>query len=502
MNTAEQLDIDIAKNYNEMIGSPYLDSLTGLVNHGFFHLTMEREIFRCQRFGGTITLGLVDIDSFRIFNEKNGRIAGDRLLKNIADAIQKCIRKTDLAARHMGDIFSILFTESDPESSLQVIERIRTAIKALQGNPSVSFGLASYSPELVKAEELFLEAEKALNKSKLKGKDSVSVYQKPAIPDVRYLPRILIVDDEPKNLKLLHAMLIPLKYDVVQAENGNDALAKIDRVDIDLVLLDVMMPDLDGFETCRRIKSNPKTQMIPVVIVTALDDMNSKVKGIEAGADDFLTKPVNRIELVARTQSLIKLKMLHNSHTDIENVLFSFAKAVEAKDEYTQGHTERVATLSTELGKRLGLSEYDLKALSFGGALHDIGKIGVPNQILNKPGKLDDSEWEIMKSHSNIGYDIGFPLKKNLDLALKVILYHHEKMDGSGYPEGLKGDEIPVVARIVGIADIYDALTTDRPYRKGMEKGKALEIISNEAETGKLDKKIVETLIDYTNSRV
>jgi len=402
----------------------------------------------------------------------------------------------------MGDIFSILFTGSDTESSLQAIERIRTAVKDLPGKPSVSFGLAAFSPELSNTEELFHEAEEALSKSKMKGKDSVSIYKKPAELNSRYQPRILIVDDEPKNLKLLQAMLTPMNYDVVQAENGNDALSKIDRIDIDLVLLDVMMPELDGFETCRRMKTNPKTQMIPVVIVTALDDMNSKVKGIEAGADDFLTKPVNRLELVARTQSLIRLKMLHNSLTDIENVLFSFARAVEAKDEYTQGHTERVATLSIELGKRLGLPEEELKALSFGGALHDIGKIGVPNQILNKPGKLDDREWEIMKSHSNIGYDIGFPLKKNLDLALKVILYHHEKMDGSGYPKGLKGDEIPVVARIVGIADIYDALTTDRPYRKGMDMGKAIEIISNEAETGKLDKKIVETLRGYINSAV
>jgi putative two-component system response regulator len=461
-----------------------------------FSLGSQNDIIWGVGYGAPLTLGLVGIDSFKKFNEKSGRLEGDRLLKNVAGAILKSVRKADLASRFMGDIFSILFTESNTENSLQAIERIRTAVKDLPGNPSVSFGLAAYSPELSNAEQLFLEAEEALNKSKIRGKDKVSIYQRPTVRNIEYQPKVLIVDDEPKNLKLLQAMLTHLNYDVVLADNGNEALAKIDRVDIDLVLLDVMMPELDGFETCRHIKNNPKTQMIPVVLVTALDDMNSKIKGIESGADDFLTKPVNRIELIARTQSLIRLKMLHNNLTDIENVLFSFAKAVEAKDEYTQGHTERVATLSTELGKRMGLPEHELKALSFGGALHDIGKIGIPNQILNKPDHLSNEEWAVMKSHASIGYDIGFPLKKNLDLALKVILYHHEKMDGSGYPDGLKGEEIPLVARIVGIADIFDALTTDRPYRKAMTKEKALDIISEEAGSGKLDKKIVGTLID------
>jgi putative two-component system response regulator len=261
-----------------------------------------------------------------------------------------------------------------------------------------------------------------------------------------------------------------------------------------------MMPDMNGYETCRRIKNNPKTQMVPVVLVTALGDMESRIKGLEAGANDFLTKPVNRLELIARAKSLIKLSRTHSSLTSIENVLFSLARAVEAKDTYTQGHTERVANLSLAIGRKLKLPPQDMTALSYGGVMHDIGKIGIPNSILNKPGKLDDEEWAMMKKHPLIGSSIGKPLEKNLGAALQVIRYHHEKMDGSGYPEGLKGEDIPVVARIVGVADIYDALTTDRPYRKGMSKEKAIEIMRQEVEKGKLDGTITEKLIELVGS--
>lgn len=240
--------------------------------------------------------------------------------------------------------------------------------------------------------------------------------------------------------------------------------------------------------------------MIPVLLVTALDDMDSKIKGIEAGANDFLTKPANRLELVARSKSLIKLSQAYNSLASIENVLFSLARAVEAKDVYTQGHTERVAGLSMAIGRKLNLDEREMTALSYGGVMHDIGKIGIPNEILNKPGKLDDNEWALMKKHPTIGSDIGKPLKKNLGAALDVIQHHHEKMDGSGYPAGLKGEDIPLVARIVGVADIYDALTTDRPYRKAIRVEDAMEIMSKEVAAGKLDGNIVEKLVECIRS--
>jgi putative two-component system response regulator len=493
---AVKYDFEIARSYNEKIGSPFMDSLSGLVNHGFFHLSVEREIERHRRHGTPFSVGLVGIDGFSQFNERNGRIEGDRLLKNVAAAIERSIRNTDMAGRYQGDIFSILFVESSSEELFSAAERICDKVRSLPGSPTVSIGLADYSSDLSGPEELFMNAQAAMTLSKRKGKSRVLIYQKRAVPNNEVPPTVLLVDDEPKNLKLLRAMLTPLEYEVLQAENGRDALDVLRRVDTDLVLLDIMMPDMNGYETCRRIKNNPKTQMVPVVLVTALGDMESRIKGLEAGANDFLTKPVNRLELVARAKSLIKLSQTHNSLTSIENVLFSLARAVEAKDAYTQGHTERVANLSLAIGRKLKLPPQDMTALSYGGVMHDIGKIGIPNSILNKPGKLNDEEWAMMKKHPLIGSGIGKPLEKNLGAALQVIRYHHEKMDGSGYPEGLMGEEIPVVARIVGVADIYDALTTDRPYRKGMSKEKAIEIMRQEVEDGKLDGAITAKLIE------
>jgi putative two-component system response regulator len=263
-----------------------------------------------------------------------------------------------------------------------------------------------------------------------------------------------------------------------------------------MVLLDVMMPRMDGFEVCRRIKGSENTRMIPVVMVTALDDTEARVKAIELGADDFVTKPPNRIELQARVKSLIKVKILNNTLTSLESVLFSLANTVEAKDEYTKGHTLRVSELSVQLAKKMNLSKNDINAIKIGGIIHDVGKIGVPKAIINKPGRLEPEELEIMKTHPYIGYKICTPLKKSLGMVLDIIYYHHEKLDGSGYPIGLKGEDIPEGAKVLAVADIYDALTSDRPYRKAMSKEKALEILRQEAGEGKLDRKIVEYLTE------
>jgi putative two-component system response regulator len=304
----------------------------------------------------------------------------------------------------------------------------------------------------------------------------------------------LVVDDEPRNVKLLEAILRPLNYEVIKAFNGEDALTIINKIDVDLVLLDVMMPLMDGYEVCRRLKASEATRLIPVVMVTALDSVEDKINGIEAGADDFITKPPNKMELLARTKSLINLKKLNDNLTSIEQVLFSLANTVDAKDTYTQGHVERVSDMAMTLGHRLALSASELQALRYGGALHDIGKIGVPDEIINKQGPLDPEEWNIMKSHPDLGFKICMPLRRNLKTALDVIRNHHEKLDGSGYPDGLKGEQISTVVRIMAVVDIFDALTTGRSYRKAMPRGKALEILRNEAEEGKLDQEIVRNL--------
>ena len=489
------MDKQLALNYEREIDSPFTDSLTGLFNHGFFQISLKREVTRSQRYAVPFSLGLINIDSFSFYNNNHGALKGDRILKTIAGVINANIRESDLPARFSGDMFAIIFTKSDADSIFKTTERIRHSVEQLS-DVTVSIGLASFPGDATNKEDLIHKARMTLNQAKIRGKNRVYFFEteKEIVDDSR--SRILIVDDEPLNLKLLEALLVPLNYEMIKAINGEESLHILTKVEVDLILLDVMMPGMDGFEVCRRIKDNDATRMIPVILVTALDDMQSKIKGIESGADDFITKPPNKMELIARTKSLIKLKKLNNNLTSIENVLFSLANTIEAKDIYTQGHIERVSTRAVELGEKMGLSHRDLDSLRLGGILHDIGKIGVRGDILNKPGPLNTKERKIIRNHPDIGYNICLPLGKNLGNALKVVRHHHEKSDGSGYPDGLKGDEVPLVARIMAVADIYDALITDRPYRQAMKKEEALDTLRQESLEGKIDGEVVGHLIE------
>jgi len=490
------IDSEHIAQYEREAGVPFIDGPTGLFSHGFFQISLEREIKRSQRYGSSFTLALIDIDLFSSFNRLQGYQYGDKMLKKLGDLILENIRETDLAARYSGDVISVIMVNSKTESGMDAMERIRQAFEATYiGKSTISVGLACYPEDATDRENLIIKAQKALSTAKAKGKNKIQFFEPQEQAAFEDLPRILVVDDEPKNVKLLDALLKTQGYEVALAYSGEEALSIVNRVDIDLVLLDIMMPEMDGYEVCRRLKQGEETRLIPIVLVTALDDIDSKIKGIEAGADDFISKPPNKVELLTRVKTLLNVKMLNNNLTSIENVLFSLANVVEAKDSYTQGHIERVASLARALGKRMGLSKKEIHALRLGGILHDIGKLAVPESILNKPGPLDPEEWEIMKEHSNVGYNISLPLKKNLGRALDIIKNHHEKLDGSGYPDGLKGDELSMSSRIMAVVDIYDALITNRPYRKGMRKEKAFEILTNEAEEGKLDKKVVEALI-------
>ena len=258
-----------------------------------------------------------------------------------------------------------------------------------------------------------------------------------------------------------------------------------------MILLDVKMPKIDGFEVCRRVKENERTRLIPIIMITVLTEMEDKIKAIEAGVDDFISQPFNKLEILARTRSLLKLKQLTDELDNAENVIFALARTIEAKDKYTEGHTERVAEHALALGKRLNLSKKEIDALKKGSILHDIGKIGVPDIILNKPAKLEENEFEIIKKHPDLGEKICKPLK-SIREALPIIRWHHEKLDGSGYPDGIKGDEIPAVARIMAIVDVYDALKTERPYKKAFPKEKCLNILTDEARKGWWDEKFIE----------
>ena len=381
------------------------------------------------------------------------------------------------------------------------MDRIRGYIEThTDGTLTVSIGLASFPGEASSRETLILKTREVLLQAKLSGKNKVCFLEEAKKSAAEQKFKILIVDDDPQNVKLLKAFLTPFNHEIFMAYNGEEALSITNKVDIDLILLDVMMPYMDGYEVCRRLKKNEATRLISIIMVTALDDLEARIKGIEAGADDFLTKPPNKTELMARINALLRVNALNKKLTSIESVMITMANAVESKDAYTQGHIERVANLAVALGKKMGLSAIETDALWFGGILHDIGKILVPGKILNKPGPLDPDEWEILKNHSVASYNICLPLKKILGPALEAIRHHHEKIDGSGYPDGIKGDDISILARILAVVDIFDALDTDRSYHKKISRGEIFKILRNEANEGKLDTKIVAQLLEMLDT--
>src|SRR6266849_3266800 len=280
----------------------------------------------------------------------------------------------------------------------------------------------------------------------------------------REMAVVLVVDDGVANRELVQAYLAGLDCDVRVAEDGSSALAQIKAEPPDLVLLDVQMPGMDGYEVCRRIKAGPRGRLLPVVMITALNQTDDRVRALEAGADDFLAKPLERVELVARVRSDLRLKALYNTLDSAEQVIFSLAAAVEAKDALTEKHTQRVAESARHLGARLGLPEVALDALYRGGMIHDIGKIGIPDAILLKPGPLSADEQVTMHLHPIIGETIVAPLRTGAGL-LPIIRNHHERWDGTGYPDRLAGTSIPPLGRIVAVCDAFDALVNDRPYR-------------------------------------
>ncbi len=304
---------------------------------------------------------------------------------------------------------------------------------------------------------------------------------------------ILVADDMEANRELLSGLLTAEGYTVVCAEDGDRALDAIHQKAVDLALLDVRMPGATGFSACLAIKSKPETRLIPVVLVTSLTSTDDRIHGIMCGADDFLSKPVNKHELLARVRSLLRLKEFTDELENAETVLFSLALSIEAKDPYTEGHCDRLSKYSVALAERLGLADDIRVALRRAGIVHDIGKLGVPEKILLKPGPLTDEEWVIMKQHPVVGERICSPLK-SFRLVLPIIRHHHEKQDGSGYPDGLKGEEIPLTARILQITDIYDALTTDRPYRNALRLQEAFSVMREEVKRGWWDGSLVDEL--------
>ncbi|GBE57111.1 cyclic di-GMP phosphodiesterase response regulator RpfG [bacterium BMS3Abin01] len=292
---------------------------------------------------------------------------------------------------------------------------------------------------------------------------------------------ILVVDDSEQNVQLIEAYLTADGYRTISAADGYEALEAVRSGTLpDLIILDIMMPGMNGYEVCRELKEGHDTQRIPVMMLTALQDMEDKVRGFEAGADEFLSKPVEKMELLVRVKALLRTKHLNEDLESARDVIYTLALAIEANDPYTRGHSERVSAYAYELAKRLGLSAGQADIVRDAGILHDVGKIGISEAILQKPGPLTSEELVSVQDHPVIGEKICKPLR-SANMLLTVIRHHQERFDGGGYPDSLKGKEIPVEARVISVADAYDAMTSPRSYRPPMSQHRVLDVLRRES---------------------
>lgn len=302
--------------------------------------------------------------------------------------------------------------------------------------------------------------------------------------------RVLVVDDDPVLSNIMLQLLTDDGHDVLVASNGDEAIREIYARPPDLVMLDLNLPGMDGLEVCQQLKSDPMTRFLPILILSGRDPDEARIGAWDAGADEFLCKPVRSGELLTRCRSLLRLKSALDDLDSAQAAVFAFSRAVEAKCPYTLGHTERVTGFAVRLARHAGIPEADREALRRGASLHDIGKISTPDHILNKPGKLTPAEYAVVKQHPIQGVRIVEPLR-SLRSALPLIRWHHERMDGRGYPDGLAAKSIPLAARVLAVADVYDALASARPYRVAMPHRECLSVMQEDAAGGGLDVELV-----------
>lgn len=307
--------------------------------------------------------------------------------------------------------------------------------------------------------------------------------------------RILVVDDMATNRALVRAVLDPTEFEVLEAASGDEALALLDELRPDVLLLDIIMPDPDGLEVCRRLREHDEYKLLPVIMITSLGSPDDVAHGMEVGANDYVTKPFNAVELEARVRAAVDNKRLTDQLDDAESVLFALARVVEAKDGSTSDHCDRLSHLTVVLGEALNLHFEDLNALRRGGILHDIGKIAVPDAVLLKPGPLNDGEWSVMRQHPTTGAYLCSALR-SMRRTVDIIRYHHEKWNGSGYPSGLAGEDIPLLARVFQVVDVYDALISERPYKPALPREEVLSILESETHKGFWDPHIMSVFLN------
>jgi putative two-component system response regulator len=313
-------------------------------------------------------------------------------------------------------------------------------------------------------------------------------------------PTILIVDSQEINRRMLRGFLKTASYQIRECRKALEAMEILQTERIDLIVLDLMLPEVSGPELCRWLKSNRQTQFIPVLMMTSVQGVENEIEGISSGADEFLLKPVPPAVIRTRVRAMLRNKALTDSLEEAGTILFALAQAVEARDKGTSMHCERLAAYSYLVGERLGLPAPDLLALHRGGYLHDIGKICVPDAILFKEGKLTDEEWVIMRQHTTQGEQICKAMR-SLAPVLPIIRSHHERWDGTGYPDGLRGENIPLLARILQVVDIFDALTTARSYKPAFTQAKAFAIMREEVDRGWRERRLIEIFIELMRER-
>jgi putative two-component system response regulator len=311
-------------------------------------------------------------------------------------------------------------------------------------------------------------------------------------PEIDPGGRILVADDNSTNRQLYRELLQGAGYQVETANGGEAALAAYRKTKPDLMILDIRMPDIDGQEVCRIIKADESAAYLPVILVTAYEQ-GLRLRALDCSADELLLAPVNRLELLARVRSLLRLKIYYQDLVRHESVVLSLSAALEAKDPYTRGHSQRVGELSTRLARELGQDTVVVQRMRTAGLLHDIGKVAIPQSLLNKPGRLTSEEFTKLMTHPVVGWEICKPLR-TAQSVLDCILYHHERFDGCGYPEGLSGEAIPYQARLLAVADALDALTSERAYRSSLSVDQAVELLGHETAAGKWDPEISAAL--------
>ena len=311
--------------------------------------------------------------------------------------------------------------------------------------------------------------------------------------------RVVVADDDHSVAELLRRVLEKEGYGVEVVHDGVSAVEAVRQHKPHVAICDVNMPGMTGLDVCRQLKADAATRLTPVVLVTGMAQREKRIEGLEAGADDFLTKPVDTQELLARVRTLVRIKRYTDDLDSAASLIMAMALLVEARDGNTEGHCHRMANYATALGRSLGLGEDDIAALHRGGFLHDIGMLAIPDSVLRKSGPLEPEEFELMKSHTTVGDSLCGNLR-SLAAVRPIIRHHHERYDGSGYPDNLKGDDIPLLAQIMGIVDVYDAVTTRRPYQGPHSAQEALDILREQAARGWRRPDLVESFASLVHS--